>query len=103
MHTDGKERRYLDAFVSATLVPAPPVYNSGGPTCMIDDFCRAEAADWEGAGAWLLEEAGRRARERGAVQAVVVCGHRDEAKRKMLAALGFGIASEWYVRGLVSE
>ena len=63
----------------------------------------AAAADWETAGTRLLEEAGHRARERGAVQAVVVCGHRDEVKRRMLAVMGYGIASEWYVRELFSE
>jgi GNAT superfamily N-acetyltransferase len=87
-------------FVVATLVAAPPVYDPGGLTCMIDDFVVARAADWETAGKRLLEEAGRQARERGAVQAVVVCGHQDEAKRQMLAALGFEIASEWHVRPL---
>ena len=46
----------------------------------------------------LLAAARQAAEERGAVQTVVVCGHRDEAKRRMLAGEGFSLASEWYVR-----
>ena len=40
------------------------------------------------------------ARERGAVQAVVVCGHHDEPKRRMLEATGFPLVSEWRIRAL---
>ncbi len=50
----------------------------------------------------LLDAASAKARERGEVQTVVVCGHRDGAKRAMLAAAGYTIASEWYVRPLSS-
>jgi GNAT superfamily N-acetyltransferase len=92
--TDGA----IDAFVIAALVPAPSVYDPGGLTCMIDDFCVCEASDWEAAGRALLNRVAALAVERGAAQAVVVCGHLDQPKRAMLAAAGFGIASEWYVK-----
>jgi hypothetical protein len=92
----------VDGFVIAALVDAPPVYDPGGKTCLIDDFAVADAAIWETAGAALLAEACREGKARGAVQSVVVCGHRDEPKRAMLAAAGLSIASEWYV-GALSE
>jgi hypothetical protein len=90
----------IDGFVIAAIVPAPPVYDPGGLTCVIDDFTVARAGDWEHIGAALLAEASRLSKERGAVQTVVVCGHLDEPKRQMLASAGYAIASEWYVRRL---
>ena len=42
----------------------------------------------------------QQARQRGAAQTVVVCGHLDQPKRAMLAQVGFSIASEWYVQSL---
>ncbi len=87
----------LDGFIIAAVVPAPPVYDPGGLTCLIDDFVAAPDA-WSTTGAALLAEVSRQAKERGAVQTVVVCGQRDEPKRRMLGAGGHSIASEWYVR-----
>jgi len=84
--------------VIATVVEAPPVYDPGGLTCLVDDFVVADPREWETIGATLLSEANRQARERGAVQAVIVCGHQDQPKRAMLAAGGFSVASEWYVK-----
>jgi GNAT superfamily N-acetyltransferase len=86
----------IDGFVIATLVPSPPVY-AAGLTCAIDDFCVAEH-DWSGVGNTLLEAATQAAKERGAVQCVVVCGHLDQPKREMLSAFGHTIASEWWVK-----
>ena len=90
----------VNGFVIATLVPAPPVYDVGGLTCSIDDFCVVDGLEWEHISKALLEEAMKQAKTRGAVQAVVVCAHLDEAKRKMLANEEFTIASEWYVRDI---
>src|SRR5579862_4336076 len=40
----------VDGFVIATLVDAPPVYDPGGRTCMIDDFVVA-SEEWTTTGA----------------------------------------------------
>lgn len=90
----------VDGFIIADFVPAPPVYNPGGPTCRVDDFCVAAGSLWETVGQELLNEVRRKASERGAAQNVVVCGHLDQPKRAMLTQLGYSIASEWYVRDL---
>ena len=90
----------VDGFVIATLVPAPPVYDPGGLTCGIDDFCIDDASDWPTIGKRLLADVMAEAKTRGASQVVVVCGHLDQPKRTMLAAAGLTIASEWYVRPL---
>jgi GNAT superfamily N-acetyltransferase len=88
----------IDGFVIASLVPAPPVYNPGGPTCFIDDFTVTDSEQWQDIGRALLREAIRSAKERGAAQAVVVCGHLDEPKRAILRSEGLAIASEWFVK-----
>ncbi len=90
----------IDGFIIADLVEAPPVYNPGGPTCRIDDFCVASGNLWESTGVDLLTEVCRKAKEYGAAQSVVVCGHLDQPKRTLLHHMGYSIASEWYVRQL---
>ena len=90
----------LAGFVIATLSPGPPVYAPGGLTCVIDDFCVAEARYWPKAGAALLREAMRCARQRGAAQVVVVCPHRDQAKLTLLAREGLSVTTEWLTKGL---
>lgn len=87
-------------FIIARLVPAPPVYNPGGLTCLIDDFCCASADAWSTVGVPLLEHVYAEARQRGAAQAVIVCGHLDQPKRQILFSSGATIASEWFVHDL---
>ena len=89
----------IDGFVVATLLNAPPVYDPGGLTCLIDDFVAADER-WDTVGAALLAAVDREAKHRGAVQMVVVCGHLDQRKRRMLADGAFTIASEWYVKSI---
>ncbi|WIG59634.1 MAG: hypothetical protein OJF49_002381 [Ktedonobacterales bacterium] len=88
----------VDGFVIAQIVPTPPVYDAGGPTCSIDDFWIAADAGWLVAGRALLEAAMTEARTQGAMQTVVVCAYLDEPKRAMLAEIGYTPASIWYVR-----
>ncbi len=90
----------LEGFLIAALVPAPPVYDPGGLTCLIDDFVVSAGKDWAETGKRLLEEAQRQARARGAVQSALFCGHLDQPKGKMLSKLGFSIATETYVKTL---
>jgi GNAT superfamily N-acetyltransferase len=89
----------VDGFIVGVLVEAPPVYDPGGLTCLVDDFV-VDAQDWDTVGAALLAAVEREAGLRGAVQTVVVCGHRDEAKRAALAGERFSLTSEWYTRGI---
>ena len=83
-------------FLVATVVPAPPVYDPGGLTCSIDDFAVLDDALWPIVGLALLRSAQQWAVQRGAVQAVVVCGPHDAAKRKMLMMSGLHVVSEWF-------
>lgn len=84
-----------NGFVIATLAPSPPVYDPGGATCSIDDFVMAVPQHWATAGRDLLQTVQEWARERGAVQTVVVCGPHDGPKRRMLTECGLQVVSEW--------
>jgi hypothetical protein len=90
-------------FAIGRLTPSPPVYDPGGPTCLIDDFTVVNPDSWLTVGLDLLRAVSDAARERGAVQVVVVTPSRDTAKRAALEAGGLGIASEWWTRPLNSR
>lgn len=90
----------LSGFIIGTLTSAPPVYNPGGPVCMVDDFAVAHSQEWESVGAALLTAVERTAKERGAVLSIVVCAQRDQAKRSLLHKAGSAVASEWHVKPL---
>jgi hypothetical protein len=90
--------RHLDGFLIATMLPAPPVYDPGGLTCLVDD-CVVETPDlWASVGRELLEAAIGLSAPRGAVQTVVVCGPQDTPKRSMLLRSGHIVASEWFTK-----
>jgi GNAT superfamily N-acetyltransferase len=88
----------LDGFIIGILTNPPPVYDPGGLTCVVDDFMVAAPDLWQSVGLNLLNEVISQAKERGAVQVVVICAHHDEPKRAMLIAENFPVASEWRVR-----
>jgi GNAT superfamily N-acetyltransferase len=90
----------MRGFILATITQAPPVYDPGGPVCIIDDFTVATAPEWETVGVALLQAVQEQAKGQGAVLSVVVCGHQDGPKRQMLQRAGLPIASEWYVNPL---
>lgn len=87
----------LQGFIIGRIISAPEVYNPGGLTLMIDDFCVAYPSEWQVIGGKLLAELNQLSQKRGAVQVVVVCGAHDEFKRDFLKKSGLNIASEWYV------
>jgi len=86
----------LSGFLIGAVVEAPAVYDPGGKSCMIDDFCIAENAQWESEGRALLDGCRETASALGAVQFVVVCGKKDELKKKFLSDYDLTVASEWY-------
>lgn len=88
-------------FVIGKLMPAPEVYNPGGLTLMIDDFCVQSENLWQSVGRELIEEAKAAAKVKGASQILVVCGAHDLPKRKLLSEQNLSIASEWFVGGIV--
>jgi hypothetical protein len=87
----------VDGFIIARLVPAPPVYDPGGATCLVDDFTVNDTDSWPAAGPLLLAMVRSWAAVRGAVQLVVVTAGSDEPKRAVLRTVDLSVGSEWWV------
>jgi GNAT superfamily N-acetyltransferase len=90
------DKSALVGFLIARVQPAPPVYDPGGPTALIDDFCVAAPARWADVGARLLTEARTRLKVRGIAQIIVVSPEREAGKMAMLKASGLSLASTWW-------
>jgi predicted acetyltransferase len=84
-------------FIIGRLIPATEVYNPGGLTLMIDDFCVESANLWPSVGTKLVQSIKHEADRKGAAQILVVCGAHDSAKRHFLKNQKLTIASEWFV------
>ena len=87
-------------FIIGQLIKAPAVYNPGGLTLMIDDFCVKESRLWQSVGHDLVEAAMKTAKNKGACQSIVVTGRHDKAKTHFLSEAGFSNVSQWFVRSL---
>lgn len=83
-------------YAIAAILTAPPVYDAGGPVCLVIESAMNQHADWRMAGKAMLQVMQNRASQQGAVQYVVVCEASHHAKRDTLHELGSTIASEWY-------
>ena len=101
MFTAESDTQEILGFIIGKLMPAPEVYNPGGLTLMIDDFCVQSENLWQSVGHELIEETKAAAKAKGATQILVVCGAHDYPKRKFLSEQNLSIASEWFVGGIV--
>lgn len=101
MFTVESDTKEILGFIIGKLMLAPEVYNPGGLTLMIDDFCVQSENLWQFIGAKLIEETKAAAKAKGATQILVVCGSHDYPKRKFLREQNLSIASEWFVGGIV--
>lgn len=88
-------------FIIGRLISAPEVYNPGGLTLIIDDFCVEGIADWASTGHKLVQTIKTLSIMKGASQIIVVCGACDEPKRHLLKNMGLTVASQWYVGGVI--
>lgn len=89
-------------FLIGQIVPAPAVYDPGGATISVDDFCVVTPMDWCPVGGMLLAALKGWARSRDVVQIVVVCGAHDIAKKQWLIDQNMLPVSIWY-RGELTE
>ncbi len=90
-----EENAKIIGFAIGRVVAAPEVYNPGGMTMMIDDFCVNDHSLWSSVGAKLIDAL--RGASKEVAQLLVVCGAHDQDKRKFLKEIGLSVASEWYV------
>ena len=94
---------HITGFAIARIVAAPPVYDPGGATCMVDDFTVDSGDNWPEIGLLLLAAIRSWGAARGAVQLVVVTAHLDSDKRAVLGQAGLELASEWWVGPTTSD
>lgn len=94
------EAEEIKGFIIGELQEAPEVYDPGGLTLVIDDFCVLDESLWSSCGALLLDEILKEAKKQEATQVVVVCGAEDTQKRSFLKHQDLCTASEWYVKGI---
>lgn len=87
-------------FLIARKFANPPVFDPGGDTWLIDDFCVAEPHFWLSVGEALLSHASTLIHEHGGVQILVVSADRDLAKTEMLRRSDLSIASNWWTKPL---
>ena len=87
-------------FLIARKFVNPPVFDPGGDTWLIDDFCVAEPHLWLSIGEALLSHATTLIHEHGGVQVVVVSADRDLAKTELLRRSDLTIASNWWTKPL---
>jgi hypothetical protein len=92
----------VDGAIVGVLSHLSPMYNPGGPVCVVDDFVVASPELWNTVGVKLLNAMAREAHKRGAAHLTVSCGYQDRLKRTMLALHGCTIASAWHVRDLLA-
>lgn len=95
--TEGSQ---FQGFLIARKFPAPPVFDPGGETYLIDDFCVAEPHLWLTVGEALLSHVSTLIHEHGGAQIVVVSADRDLAKNEMLRRSDLTIASNWWTKPL---
>ena len=91
-----EEDGQIVGFVIAREIPTPPVYDPGGPTALVDDFCVDAKNRWKDVGRALLQETRSALKERGFAQVVVVGARRDLEKTEFLAEAGLSLASTWW-------
>lgn len=92
----------VDGAIVGVLSHLSPMYDPGGPVCVVDDFVVASQELWNTVGVKLLNAMAREAHKRGAVHLTVSCGYQDRLKRTMLALHGCTIATAWHVRDLLA-
>ena len=87
----------LNGFIIGRIMKAPEVYDPGGLTLMIDDFCVKNSDLWQTIGYRLLLQLKQVAKQKGAIQVVAVCGNNDAPKVNFLEKSGLKVASKWFV------
>jgi ribosomal protein S18 acetylase RimI-like enzyme len=94
------EGRQILGFLIARKFTAPPVYQPGGDTWLIDDFAVLEPRHWLAIGEALLSHVSTLLHEHGAAQIVVASADRDLAKAEMLRRSDLTVASTWWTKPL---
>lgn len=87
-------------FLNGVLQNAPPVYDPGGKTMMIDDFAVVEGEDGDRAASALMDAVMSEGRARGAVQIIAVTAAQDQRSAKWFESKKLHVVSTWWTRVL---
>lgn len=74
MLTAEDHHQKIIAFIIGRMISAPEVYNPGGLTLMVDDFCVSANNLWNDIGSKLINNITAEAKTMGVSQILVVCG-----------------------------
>ena len=96
----GEREDQIRGFIIGRLMTAPEIYEPGGLTLMIDDFCVEKQELGSSLGGEMIEKIREMAKQKEVVQVLVVCGHHDEPKHQFLKNMGLSIVSEWYRKAI---
>ena len=88
----------IDGFLIATIVPAPPVYDPGGLTCLIDDFAVASDDLWPSVGEALVQYASGWSKENGASQTVIITPMAHNEKMAFVENRRMTPSASWWVQ-----
>ena len=72
----------VHGYVIGSPSAEPPIYDPGGPTCVVDQVVGSDRA-------LLIEQAASKAEHRGDAQIIVVCAEADQELESVLLNLGF--------------
>jgi len=95
-----EEQSQVVGMLIGRRVAAPPVYDPGGASLLIDDFCVLSPDLWPRAGAALLDAAMRGLGRPSVAQVIVIAPAADNAKSQWLASAGLTPVSSWWTKPL---
>ncbi|MFM5918009.1 MAG: N-acetyltransferase family protein [Novosphingobium sp.] len=84
-------------FLLASTIKAPPVFDPGGRSILVDDFCVRDPDDWPTIGTALFDELQAIASAKSWRQVIAVCAEQDRPKAVFLKGVGLSTASIWCV------
>lgn len=84
----------VQGFIIGHIIDAPEVYEPGGKTLYIDDFCVLKK--WQMAGKALLDYIIDASKGYDCCQALIVCGSHDVTKKLFIEEQGYSCISQWF-------
>jgi hypothetical protein len=87
-------------FLFGLVIDAPPVFDPGGKTCLVDDFAVASDELWATAGEEMLVYTRIWAKEQGAAQTVVITPMAYDEKLGFLKGRQMIPSASWWVEQL---
>lgn len=98
-----ERKKEIIGFVIGKKIYSMGIYDPGGITILINDFCIDEEEEWQHVGKKLLEAITDSSKNQGVASLLITSGHHDMSKNQLLNAFGLKPALEWYCTPLTKE